>query len=226
MSETVANPSPLASPIVETYAWSDQCGEFAAALATAQGQMSNAAKDSENPHFRSKYADLASVIDAVRPHLSAVGICFQQFPTTKGKVVSVTTIFRHKSNQWTACTLTAEARASDPQSVGSAVTYLRRYGLMAMAGIAPAEDDDGNGASQPPPQAQHAPRQVIRPGPDESPLEAALRANGITLEQFGRWRTQNGKPALTSLSAQDLTQITNWVLSLTAAKADEIRGTK
>ncbi|NBT33692.1 MAG: hypothetical protein EBT13_17805, partial [Rhodobacteraceae bacterium] len=143
--------TPIASPVVETYAWSDQCGEFAAALATAQGQMSNAAKDSENPHFRSKYADLASVIDAVRPHLSAVGICFQQFPTTKGKAVSVTTIFRHKSNQWTACTLTAEARASDPQSVGSAVTYLRRYGLMAMAGIAPAEDDDGNGASQPPP---------------------------------------------------------------------------
>lgn len=216
------------SPIITTpntaYCWSGQIGEIAAALAVAQAQMGHALKDSKNPHFQSRYADLASVREACAP-ISEQGIAMLQFPTTDGKKVSVTTLFAHKSGQWVQSTCSADARASDPQSVGSAVTYLRRYGLLSMACVAPA-DDDGNAASQPPPQAQHAPRQVIRPGPDESPLEAALRANGITLEQFGRWRTQNGKPALTSLSAQDLTQITNWVLSLTAAKADEIRGAK
>ena len=138
--------SPLTRPTV-TYSWSEGIGEIAAALAVAQALMGHALKDSKNPHFQSRYADLASVREACAP-ISEQGIAMLQFPTTDGKKVSVTTLFAHKSGQWIQSTCTAEARAADPQSVGSAVTYLRRYGLLSMACVAPA-DDDGNAVSQP-----------------------------------------------------------------------------
>lgn len=125
---------------------SETVNEIAAALAKAQGAMDNASKDRSNPAFKSKYADLASVRDATSGPLAANGIAVLQAAATTAEGVTVETRFIHTSGQWLACTVGAVPKAYDPQSIGSAITYLRRYGLMSMAGIAP-EDDDGNAAS-------------------------------------------------------------------------------
>ncbi len=132
---------------------SQTIGAIAAALAKAQGEVMGAAKDRVNPHFKAPYATLASVWEACRGALSKHGIAVVQSPSADGAVVSVETRLIHSSGEWIACSLSAAGRDATPQSVGSATTYLRRYGLMSMVGIAP-EDDDGND-SQPAVHHEH-----------------------------------------------------------------------
>lgn len=120
------------------------------ALASAQMEMGRALKDSANPAFRSKYADLASVMDACMSALNKHGICVMQ-PTGEddaGRYVK--TILAHVSGETVECRVPLIVQKNDMQGYGSAVTYARRYGLMSMAGIAP-EDDDGNAAAKAPP---------------------------------------------------------------------------
>lgn len=124
---------------------SEQIGELAAALAKAQGEMGGAKKDAANPFFKSKYADLASVWEACRAALSKNGLCVVQAPSADGPKVSVETMLAHTSGQWIKDTLTVQAKDDGPQAVGSAITYLRRYAMQGMTGVAP-EDDDGNEA--------------------------------------------------------------------------------
>ena len=125
---------------------SDSIAQLAAALAAAQGQMAGAAKDSVNPHFQSRYADLASVWDACREALSKNGLAVMQPVSTDGhQRVTVTTILAHKSGEWVERDLILTAQQATPQAVGSAITYGRRYGLGAMVGVAP-EDDDAEAA--------------------------------------------------------------------------------
>lgn len=121
---------------------------LAAALAKAQGAMEGAAKGSENPFFKSKYADLAAVWDACREPLSKNELAVIQVPVPASEAgkVAIETIMAHASGEWISGTLEMKPVKDDPQGVGSAITYIRRYGLQAMVGIAP-EDDDGNGAS-------------------------------------------------------------------------------
>ena len=126
---------------------------LAAALAKAQGEMEGAAKANVNPHFKSKYADLASVWDACRAPLSKHGLSILQPVKADGAKVTVTTILAHSSGEWIEESLTMTAGQNTPQGVGSAITYGRRYGLASMVGIAP-EDDDGNAASAPTPAAR------------------------------------------------------------------------
>ena len=118
---------------------------IAKALAAAQQEMDGALKQSENPHFRSKYADLGNVIDACMPALNKHGIAVVQpiESTELGSVVK--TVLIHESGESLSCSVPLILGKQDMQGFGSAVTYARRYGLMAMAGIAP-EDDDGNQA--------------------------------------------------------------------------------
>lgn len=127
---------------------STSLAQLAAALATAQGEMAAAAKGNINPHFRSKYADLASVWDACRAPLSKHGLAVLQPVRADGPKVTVTTILAHKSGEWISESLTMTAAQNTAQAIGSAITYGRRYGLSAMVGIAP-DDDDGNAASAP-----------------------------------------------------------------------------
>lgn len=124
---------------------SETINELAAALAIAQGEISHAVKDSENPHFRNKYADLASIWDAVRAPLSKAGLSVTQCPMSDGTRHWLRTTLLHKSGQWIAseCPLIGGA---DMQKLGSALTYARRYALAAIAGVA-QDDDDGNGAT-------------------------------------------------------------------------------
>lgn len=119
---------------------------IAAALAKAQTEMGKALKDSKNPHFNSKYADLGSVMDACLPALNKHGIAVIQ-PFVSGDFGHmVKTVLIHESGETLECAVPLIFGKNDMQGLGSAMTYARRYGLMAMAGIAP-EDDDGNAAA-------------------------------------------------------------------------------
>lgn len=138
---------------------SAEVGELAKALAAAQAGIRPAAKDATNPHFKSRYADLAAIHEACRDALSASGIAVVQCPSAEGALVTVTTMLLHESGQWLRSGLTMTARDAGPQSVGSAVTYGRRYGLAAMVGVVADEDDDGN-AAQPAPREPQRPRAV------------------------------------------------------------------
>jgi hypothetical protein len=149
---------------------SDTLGKFATAMAKAQATMGGAAKDSRNPHFNSAFADLASVVNAVKGPLSTNGIAFVQMPSSTGDLVSVTTRLVHSSGEWMQCTLSARPRKNDPQGVGSVVTYLKRYTLQAMCGV-PSEDDDGNAGSREP-----EPRRPERRPVDTSKAIAAIEA--------------------------------------------------
>lgn len=134
--------------ITTTATRSASIAALAGALAKAQGAMEGAAKGNVNPHFKSKYADLASVWDACRDPLSKNGLAILQPVKADGAKVTVTTLLVHSSGEWVEESLTMTAAQNTPQGVGSAITYGRRYGLASMVGIAP-EDDDGNAASQP-----------------------------------------------------------------------------
>lgn len=122
--------------------------EIAKALCIAQSEILTAHKDSKNPYFNSKYADLKSVWDAIRLPLTKNGLSITQLPSTNGKEVTVETILMHVSGQYIRSTLTIIAKDISAHAIGSAITYARRYALMAMVGVSP-EDDDGNAAVAP-----------------------------------------------------------------------------
>jgi hypothetical protein len=118
------------------------------ALLKAQGQLEHAKKDSTNPHFKSKYADLATVMDTVKPILQAndLVVTHQRESTESGEYL-ITTIW-HKSGQNISSRSKLMPTKADPQGYGSAMTYARRYDLSALIGLA-SDDDDGNEASKP-----------------------------------------------------------------------------
>lgn len=118
-----------------------------AALAKMQGEIKAAIKDSLNPHFRSKYADLASVWEAVRAALSKHGISVTQWPlkSDDGKLEILTRIAH--SGEWMRATFSIPVTKQDAQGYGSGVTYSRRFTLMAALGVAPGDDDDAEAAS-------------------------------------------------------------------------------
>lgn len=127
---------------------SESIKELATALAKAQASMENAAKDTANPFFKSKYADLASVVGVIREALSKHGLSFVQVCHDWDKGAKVETIILHESGEWLSCgIMAAPATKADAQGFGSALTYARRYGLSAAFGVA-TEDDDGNAASR------------------------------------------------------------------------------
>lgn len=129
---------------------SEQINEIAAALAKAQASMKNAALNKVNPHFRSKYADLAGIRDTVVPALTAHGIAVVQTldAASENAGYCVLTRLIHTSGQWIE-SLCPIPSCADMQKMGSAITYARRYSLSAICGIAADEDDDANAASQP-----------------------------------------------------------------------------
>lgn len=127
---------------------SESIKELATALAAAQAEIENASKNASNPHFRSRYADLAEVLNTARPVLARHGLSVAQFPSLEDGIVSLETIMMHSSGEWISGIASAPIAKPDAQGVGSATTYLRRYSLAALVGIA-QEDDDANGAARP-----------------------------------------------------------------------------
>ena len=142
---------------------------IAAALAEAQALIEPAPKDKTNPHFKSKYADITGVWEACRPALGKFNLCVIQSPSmTPERLVRITTRVIHKSGQWFESELDLKPDRDSPQSIGSAITYGKRYALAAMIGVVADEDDDGNEASGKPkftPQAKPIPPKQPQPAP-------------------------------------------------------------
>jgi hypothetical protein len=121
--------------------------EIYKALSKAQGTMKGAVKDSTNPHFKSRYADLESVIDAIRSAFAANGLSFFQSVSEDG--LRLITTIAHESGETISGSVPLIIGKNDMQGVGSAISYARRYSLAALAGISQT-DDDGNAACEPP----------------------------------------------------------------------------
>jgi hypothetical protein len=133
---------------------SESIANLATALAMAQMNIKGAIKDSNNPFFKSKYADLSSVVEAIRPAFGQCGLSYIQRvePSDKDEV-RVETILLHASGEWLSCgVLNLPVSKADAQGYGSALTYARRYSLSAACGVAP-EDDDGNAATKASPKS-------------------------------------------------------------------------
>lgn len=126
---------------------SENIADLCKALAICQGQLKPAVKDSTNPHFKSKYADLASVWEACRAPLSDNGLAVIQFPAEfENNVMILITRLTHESGQWIEQRMTCPVSKPDPQGIGSCLSYMRRYSLSAVLGIY-QDDDDANSAS-------------------------------------------------------------------------------
>ena len=147
--------------------------QIAAALVKAQKEFGPALKTSTNPHFRSKYADLSACVEAVIDGLNNNGIYLMQLTEEREGGVCVQTVFIHESGeQMSGGSLFVPASKQDPQGYGSALSYVRRYSLMAACGIAP-EDDDGNSAKAP------TPRHEVVAAPKAAPV-AKPKAEPVT----------------------------------------------
>jgi hypothetical protein len=124
----------------------EQVDKIFPALIKAQSEMGNAKKTSDNPYFKSKYADLSEIIEVSKSVLTDNGLGVIQSPGGTGNTVTITCRIIHTSGQWIEDAIAMNVTKTDPQSIGSAITYGRRYQLAALFNIA-QEDDDGNGAS-------------------------------------------------------------------------------
>ena len=155
--------------------------EIASALVKAQKAFGPALKTSSNPHFKSRYADLAACVEAVIDALNSNGVALIQQTHECESGVIVETVFVHESGEtFSAGKLHVPASKHDAQGYGSALTYARRYSLMAACGIAP-EDDDGNAATASPPKA--APKAPVKTvGENEiSTITNLAKAAGVEL---------------------------------------------
>jgi len=138
---------------------SESIKELAIALCKFQGAVEKIKKTTTNPFFKSKYANLADILDVIRQPLSDVGLSFVQFP--KGNH-ELETMIMHVSGEWMSETYEMTPTKNDPQGLGSVITYQRRYALGAILGLNIDEDDDGNKASEPQKEKKNEPEvQVI-----------------------------------------------------------------
>ena len=155
------------------------------AFIKAQGNFAPALKKAENPHFKSKFVALDGVIDAVSDALRAEGIAIMQQTdvTENGGTILISRLI-HESGEWIAGRYPVHPVKSDPQGEGSALTYARRYALMALVGIAP-EDDDGNAATKAANKEQAAPITEAQEIQLRDTLEASGRDEAGCCAYFG-----------------------------------------
>ena len=154
----------------DVFSSSDTLGKLSEALAKAQGEIEGAKKESDNPFYHARYAALSSVWDACRDPLSKNGLSVVQLPgQNDGKGLFVDSILLHSSGEWISSRLYINPVKDDPQGVGSAISYARRYGLQALIGIAPM-DDDGEAA-----MGRQQSREVAAKANKDAPLKVLGR---------------------------------------------------
>lgn len=162
--------------------------ELFAAMAQAFPEIEGATKDSNNPHFKSKYADLSSVVEAIKPALVKHDLFFMQTTHEVDGGVCVETVVAHKSgDSMPLGKLFVPASKQDAQGYGSALTYARRYSLMTAFGVCP-EDDDGNAASKTAPAHQNGAPKLEKV--KDAPFPQGPAKNITELKAIGReaWR--------------------------------------
>jgi len=158
---------------------SESIKEIAVALAKFNAKVQRIEKDSTNPHFKNKYASLDGIMDEVRPMLAEEGLSVLQMPSGLDGRLKLTTMLIHTSGEWIeSAPIEMQPVKSDPQGIGSATTYARRYSLCAFLGLSTGDlDDDGNGSSNVSP----APYSPPRPSPaPNTPVLTGVSSNGNT----------------------------------------------
>ena len=188
---------------------SEQINELAAALAKAQAKIETAKKDQTNPFYKSQYAGLPQVWDACRKYLTDNGLSVVQTTDTSENGTILETMLLHSSGQWISSIYPVNPVKNDPQGIGSALTYARRYSLMALVGVVAddASDDDGNAASD---KQGSAIGQIMNPrtsGPSDT--DAGLTRIG----HFKKEGEERAREGTASLSA--------WWMSL--LKSDQVK---
>jgi len=182
---------------------SESVSKIATALIKAQQAITFAAKDSKNPAFKSTYANLESVIEAIKTPLNEAGIVFiQAFMPSQPGYMCLTTRLIHTSGEWIEGEMVVPMVKQDAQGFGSATTYSRRYALAAITGLYQA-DDDGNEASAAPP-APPAPKQVAKPVPAKEVDLMALLAAMDSAKDIGElkqtfaaaWKESSGNASI------------------------------
>ena len=176
---------------------SDSIDAISAALAKVQGEVVNPVFNKINPHFKSSYADLASVLNAVRPALSKHGIAIMQMTNLEDAGVVLYTRLTHSSGQWIESVYPVTT-SSKHQEIASSLTYAKRLSLSAIVGVAGEDDDDGNAANVVPAKAL-APTQLPKKAEPIMALEEAARAmdemtqslnDCTTKEHLQNWATK------------------------------------
>jgi len=183
-----------------------------AAMAEAQSKIEGATKDNRNDFFKSNYADLAGVWAACHKHLTSAGLCVIQNPSVHFEVVAdkpfaivtLTTILGHKSGAYICASNRITCKDNSPQGIGSATTYIRRYALAAIAGVAQV-DDDGNAASE---RKQPGDKQASEQSGGMTVEEVAAAVEKIknctTVEELGTvWNSLNDSEKLVCKQLKD-----------------------
>ena len=173
---------------------SETISKLAIALLQAQKGIKFATKDATNPHYKNRYADLPSVIDAIKEHLNNAGIVYIQTPSPSDPgYLALTTRLIHESGEWLEDMATVPLPKSDPQGYGSAITYVRRYALSAITGLY-QDDDDGNGATTGQKQFTTSSTTVETPEPDAEILAQFNAAKTVAaLTKVMNGLSQEGK---------------------------------
>ena len=222
----------------DTIKTSTELGELFKALASAQLEMMPAPKDGANPHFKSRYATLAAVLQAVLPAFNRAGLSVTQHPTLSDDLVQVTTFVGHSSGQWMSSTVgTPLTGRKDAQAVGSAISYLRRYAAQSIAGLPVADaEDDGNAASNRPRErmdgeVRRAWPALPKPPPSLVPsrtkvltadeLEARLHNLGLTSEGMVSWCDAHGRANPAEMDGSKQALMLTWVAGPGAAIVKE-----
>lgn len=177
-----------------------------AALVAAQAEMRDPFKDASNPHFKSRFVTLKSVLDSVRPCLHKHGLVLTQHVDFDADRIWVDSRITHKSGQSTTCRVPViVVKDRDPQAMGSAITYARRYGAAAICGVAPSDDDDDGEAAAAPPRQQPKTKAAAKPNAAiagavatapfdlvEQAVSAINAAAGLGLDVVGRRISASG----------------------------------
>jgi hypothetical protein len=164
---------------------SESIVNIAKALIAFQGEVKPIDKDGTNPHFRSSYTTLDNMIDETKQLLQKHGLTVLQFPGGDGEKVTIRTMILHTSGEWIESEpLVLRPTKNDPQGIGSAITYGRRYSYAAALSLSLGDDDDGNAASTPPHTKQNA-----RERDDIPPvsLKSKYQAGKGSMDGFDEW---------------------------------------
>jgi ERF superfamily len=185
---------------------SENINELMAALSKAQGKIQHASKDKSNPFFKSKYADLASIWEACREPLSDNGLAVAQTIFQKPEGMVLITTLGHSSGQWIKSEMPVIVAKNDPQTIGSAITYYRRYSLSAMVGVAPNDDDDGEKAQSSYRNQKVEEKTVMSQSQKISPQQASELENilGECDTKYKQWVYESIKKQYGSNNVSDL----------------------
>lgn len=188
---------------------SENINELAAALAKAQAKIETAKKDQTNPFYKSQYAGLPQVWDACRKALSDNGLSIIQTTDTSENGMVLESMLLHLSGQWVISTYPVNPLKADPQSIGSALTYARRYSIMALVGVVAddASDDDGNAASG---------SQTSAIGHIMNPRTADPSDSDAGLTRIGHFKAEGEERA-----REGMVSLTNWWMGL--LKSDQLK---